>query len=95
MNTLLDTAKLRDMPGAEVPATDLKAEWIEHLAKGTCPADGLAQIAVPPREAILGDWFKDGDLGFIFGARGLGKTWLAMLLARRCAEGVSVADWTA
>ena len=46
-----------------------------------------------PREPIVGGWFKQGDLGFIYGARGLGKTWLAMLLARKCVEGGSVADW--
>ena len=43
----------------------------------------------------MGDWLMQGDLGFIYGPRGLGKTWLAMLLARRCAEGGTVANWTA
>ncbi len=93
MNALLETAEMRPVPEVETPAPDLKAEWIEHLAKATCPADDLAKIAVPPREPILGEWFRQGDLGFIYGKRGLGKTWLAMLLARCCAEGGSVADW--
>ena len=94
MNALLETPGIGDVPKTELPATDLKAEWIGHFAKAICPADGLAKIDVPAREAILGAWFKQGDLGFIYGARGLGKTWLAMLLARRCAEGGNVADWT-
>ena len=52
------------------------------------------QLTVPPREPILGGWFKEGDLGFIFGARGLGKTWLSCGSCRvKCAEGGSVADW--
>ncbi len=72
---------------------DLKAEWLHHLAKATCPASDLAQLTVPARESIIGEWFKQGDLGFIFGARGLGKTWLALHLGRQCAEGGSVADW--
>ncbi|MGH7990789.1 MAG: AAA family ATPase [Limisphaerales bacterium] len=82
-----------DTPETEPPVTDIKAEWIEHFAKAICTAAGLANITVPSREPIVGTWFKQGDLGFIYGARGLGKTWLAMLLARRCAENGSVADW--
>src|SRR5208282_4234988 len=47
----------------------------------------------PPREPILGDWFKEGDLGFVYGARGTGKTWLAVHIARQCSEGGKVATW--
>ena len=96
MNTLLETAEILDVPETmELTAADLKPAWIEHLAKAICPAHGLAEIDVPEREAILGTWFKQGDLGFIYGARGLGKTWLAMLIARQCSEGGCVADWKA
>lgn len=79
----------------QIAPVDLKAEWLGFFATATCTAAGLAGLAVPPREAIIGDWFKEGDLGFVFGERGLGKTWLAMLLARKCAEGGTMADWTA
>ncbi len=84
-------------PAAAQPdalAVDLRPQWLEHLAKATCAASALANLTVPDRERVLGEWFKQGDLGFIFGPRGLGKTWLAMLLARRISEGGSVADWT-
>ncbi len=95
MNTLLDTDEIRDTPETETPAApdDLKAEMRAHFDTATCSAEMLAHVAVPPREPIVGGWFKQGDLGFIYGARGLGKTWLAMLLARKCVEGGSVADW--
>src|SRR5208282_419028 len=49
--------------------------------------------SVPPREPILGEWFKEGDLGFLYGARGLGKTWLALHIGRKCAEGGQVGHW--
>ena len=81
------------LPQPEAVAVDLKPQWLEHLAKATCASSELANLTVPAREKILGEWFKQGDLGFIFGPRGLGKTWLAMHLARQCAEGGSVADW--
>lgn len=75
------------------PATDTQADWLAHLAKTACPANGLAKLAVPARESIVGSWFKQGDLGFIYGARGAGKTWFALHLARRCAEGGAFANW--
>ena len=93
MNTLLETPEILDVPGVESAPVDLKSAWLEHLAKAICSSSGLAQLNVPPREPILGEWFKEADLGFIFGARGLGKTWLALHLGRQCAEGGSVADW--
>ena len=95
MSALLETPEILDTPETETPAAlaDLKAEWLGHFDKATASAEGLAQIAVPPREPIVGGWFRQGDLGFIYGARGLGKTWLAMLLALKCVEGGSVADW--
>ena len=76
-------------------AANLKGEWLQSFNKATSPAAGLAGISVPPSQPIIGKWFKQGDLGFICGPRGLGKTWLAMLLARKCAEGASLglAEW--
>jgi hypothetical protein len=91
MNDILENPKILDVPAVESPA-DLKTEWIEHFAKAICPAKNLVNIALPPREPIVGTWFQQGDLGFIYGPRGLGKTWLAMHIARQCAEGRSVAD---
>lgn len=93
MNPLREEPGILDPPGTGSPTADLKTEWLSHFDKATSPADGLSQLAVPHREPIVGGWFKQGDLGFIYGKRGLGKTWLAMLLARKCVEGGSVADW--
>lgn len=73
---------------------DPQAGMLADFDSATCQANKLAGIKIPTRESIVGDWMKGGDLGFIFGARGLGKTWLAMLLARRIAEGVRIGDWT-
>jgi putative DNA primase/helicase len=68
---------------------DLKAEWLRSFNRAASSPAGLAGIAVPPCQPIIGKWFKEGDLGFICGPRGLGKTWLAMILARKGAEGAT------
>jgi hypothetical protein len=96
MNTLLDSPGLRDTPENEMtpsPETDLKTEWLGHFAQAICSSEGMTRLNIPPREPILGDWFRQGDLGFIFGLRGLGKTWLGLYIARQCVEGGQVAGW--
>ena len=78
-------------------AIDLKTKWSGHLDKVVRHPTLFGGITVPPRDLIMGKWFKQGDLGFIYGPRGLGKTWLGMFLARRCAEGPgsmgTLAEW--
>jgi hypothetical protein len=77
-------------------AIKLEAKWTEHFDKAISNGGGLGGLSVPAREPIIGNWFKKGDLGFIYGERGLGKTWLAMFLARKCGEGggiVNLPEW--
>jgi RecA-family ATPase len=38
---------------------------------------------------------KEGDLGMIYAARGVGKTWLSMMLAHALAEGLRLGEWDA
>ena len=72
---------------------DLKAEWVEQLVKATCPSKDLAKVDLPPREPIMGTWLKETDLGFIYAPRGMGKTWFALHVARKIAEGGSLGPW--
>ena len=46
-----------------------------------------------PRKKLLGDWFCEGDLGFIFAFRGVGKTWLALAIAQALSTGSKLGDW--
>jgi hypothetical protein len=77
------TAGRAGHPGTEAAPGDLKTEWLAHFTKAICPSSALAQLNVPIREPIMGKWFKQGDLGFVYGERGLGKTWLAGVAVRR------------
>ena len=53
----------------------------------------LESLQIPPRECLVGSWWKEGDQGFVYGPRGLGKTWLAVHLARCMAEGRDCGPW--
>jgi predicted ATP-dependent serine protease len=44
-------------------------------------------LIIAERPVLLGNFFKAGDTGYIYGKRGLGKSWLALLIARALAEG--------
>lgn len=54
----------------------------------------LSVLDVPVRNRVLGHWCKDGDLGFIFGERGCGKTWLGAAIACYIARGTELFDWS-
>ena len=43
----------------------------------------------------MDQWFFEGDLGFIFAPRGLGKTWIAMAISSAIANGGQCGPWPA
>lgn len=55
----------------------------------------LAQLHIPPRPALLDRWLCEGDLGFIFAPRGVGKTWMAMALPGAISRGSALGLWAA
>ncbi len=55
----------------------------------------LDALDIPIREKLLGDWFRESDLGFIYAPRGVGKTWLSLHMARALATGSACGPWAA
>lgn len=53
----------------------------------------LDALEIPPRECLVGTWWREGAQGFLYGPRGLGKTWLAFHMARCLAEGMDCGPW--
>jgi hypothetical protein len=80
---------------ADDSAADAETDkaWFECLREGMCSSEELAGIDIAPRKQIAGDYMFEGDLGFIFAQRGLGKTMLALALAHAIAEGQDVGPW--
>ena len=65
----------------------------EFLDRALLDAPNLMRRAIRQRGSIIYPFFKEGDLSFIHGPRGLGKTWLTMGLAKIISEGGELGPW--
>lgn len=97
MKELLERHTILDVPDVDLgevtkPETP---DWSSILTAATVTASELQNLPITPREAILGKWFRQGDQGFIFAPRGVGKTWLSMLFAHTIATGGKAGPWEA
>ena len=74
---------------------EAEKSWTEALNESVVTSNELHDLHLTPRRKLLGDWFCEGDLGFIFAFRGVGKTWLALAIAQALATGGKLGDWQA
>ena len=82
-------AKLESFATAERKTESL----FESFSKGTIPFPELKSVGIPPRRKIIGDWFCEADLGFIFAPRGLGKTWFSLGMATAITSKGTFGPW--
>jgi hypothetical protein len=85
---------LGSMLKAEV-VHEAEKSWIDALNESVVTSNELRDLHLTPRKKLLGDWFCEGDLGFIFAYRGVGKTWLALAMAQALSTGEKLGDWQA
>ncbi len=52
-------------------------------------------MALPKREPLLLPFLNEGDYGIIYAPRGVGKTWLGLLIAKAVATAGRVGEWRA
>jgi putative DNA primase/helicase len=83
--------------GATPTEEDVKIEdeWTEALHKSFVTAKELKGLVIVPRKKILDEWFREGDLGYIFGFRGVAKTWFSLGLGTALATGGKFGFWQA
>lgn len=96
MNELVNELTILDVP--DVGPTDAKqavTDWNAVFVKSTVTATDLQTVTIQPREKVLGDWFREGDLGYVYAPRGIGKTWLGMHFAEAIATGSEAGPWRA
>ncbi len=53
----------------------------------TVSGSTLQDMEIPEREILLSPFFRAGDYGIIFAPRGVGKSWLSLMLAKALTEG--------
>ena len=82
------------MANAEVMRKADKS-WLDALSESVVTSSQLRDLHLTPRRKLLGDWFCEGDLGFIFAFRGVGKTWLALAIAQALSTGGKLGGWKA
>lgn len=84
-----------DEPESRQKSRQEQPDWQDIFARGALAGAELQSLVITPRAKLLGDWFAEGDLGFLFAARGVGKTWLSLLIALAVAEGDAAGPWQA
>lgn len=82
-----------DDPKKDPETLERQNRAAEAFGQGLVAADVLDEMDIPQREPYCGYWFRESDLGFIYGPRGEGKTWFAIGLARAVAEGRDYGPW--
>jgi putative DNA primase/helicase len=68
-------------------------QWNMSLEHSTLSAQELELLAVNPRPVLIEPWARQGDLGFIFAARGVGKTWIGIHIAHCLADNKAFGPW--
>jgi hypothetical protein len=69
--------------------------WDDALNTAVVTSNELHSLELIRRKKLLGDWFCEGDCGFIFAFRGVGKTWLALAITQALSIGGKLGDWQA
>lgn len=80
---------------SSLPGTPNNGNPMLNLAACLVHAKELEAMQLPPRLHLLDQWLCEGDLGFIFAPRGVGKTWLGMSLPAAISKGAGLGHWTA
>lgn len=70
-----------------------KPSFREALQCAAMNGTEFLEMKIPERKRLVGDWFREGDLGFIFAPRGVGKTWLAHALVAHLSAAKDLDAW--
>jgi hypothetical protein len=65
----------------------------QKFLRSALTARAMVTLDVPEKLPIIVDWFKHGDIGYIFATRGVGKTWFSMEMAKAISTGKNFGPW--
>lgn len=78
----------------ELEYQKLFEELVRKYTEAICTSAALEEMNIVPRKRLIGEFCREGDLGFVFGERGSGKTWLVDALAAHLSTGKDLDSWT-
>ena len=76
-------------------STNSAVSWDCAIGRAVVSSTEITKLHLKPRAPLLADWLCAGDLGMVYAYRGVGKTWLALLIAKALSEGSQIGPWTA
>lgn len=76
------------------PRSESKAQAPDFI-RALITASDLRALSLPERPKLLGNWMREGDLGYLFAPRGAGKSWLAMFIGNAIVEQAPLGEWDA
>jgi RecA-family ATPase len=86
---------VRDQNGAEDSEQRIFEELLEKYSTAICTSEQLESLEIPSRQFLMRQWIREGDLGFVFGERGSGKTWFIDAIATHLSTGRDLDNWAA
>jgi putative DNA primase/helicase len=75
--------------------SEVEQSWDDALNESVVTSHELRDLKLTPRRKLLDDWMAEGDCGFIFAPRGVGKTWIALAIAQALSTGGKLGEWQA
>jgi AAA domain len=77
----------------EDPDQRIFEELLEKYSAAICTSQELEGLDIPSRKFLMGQWMREGDLGFVFGERGSGKTWFVDAISTHLSAGRDLHVW--
>jgi len=69
-------------------------ELLTKYSAAICTSEQLESLDIPSRKFLMGQWMREGDLGFVFGERGSGKTMFVDAIATHLSAGKDLFGWS-
>ena len=65
------------------------------LAVACVSGAAFLDLVIPPKKVIIDDWLKEGEVGYLYAFRGVGKTWIVLHFCTAIALGQNFGPWKA
>ena len=82
-------------PAMTAKPAEPKEPIFNAFARSLVTSDELRTLELPKRKNLLGGFFCEDDFGFVYAARGVGKTWLGQAIAHAVASQSPLGPWQA